>query len=215
MVEKFRFEKALEHLLSKWGTMHISLLRSILLSPNSELCIATLPERSVSSDTYRQEANDSERATIKVAKQRRTQDMSPEKSRTRGNTVQESHPWSAKLVKSSRGSLQTSSSKFHKLVESSRQKKNKVEVFQTVNNRFKTAIDFHSYRLACHSPYYGEQVAKNVIKFASRLQVYMESSLFDPWTPYQSLYFFMHIIPTNMSPLQYADFLRMKTLRCL
>lgn len=69
---------------------------------------------------------------------------------------------------SSQKSCLTSLTKCQTLAKSCSIKKAGVELQRLVRDRFRTGMDFHSYRLAEQSMYYEEQVANHVAKLVSR-----------------------------------------------
>lgn len=75
--------------------------------------------------------------------------------------------------------------------KSRRHKEEEVEILHPVNDRFRIAMHFHTYRLPYLSTYFDEQVAKHVAKWSSRLEVQKESQLFDPMDPMSIFGFFL------------------------
>lgn len=64
-----------------------------------------------------------------------------------------------------------------------RSKEDLPKTIRPVNNRFRDALDFRTYRLVDTSPKYDDRVAKRVAKWAKRLQVQMKTNIFDSFDP--------------------------------
>lgn len=101
----------------------------------------------------------------------------------RSEKEEEAHSLLEHSIKSSRDSHSTSKSEDRRSAKSRRHKEDEVEGACPVNDRFRVAMDLHSYHLEDGSTNCEEQVPHDVVKWVSSLQVQMKYHPFDPMDP--------------------------------